>query len=113
MAFDEHLAERISEILTRQSIPFKEKKMFGALCFMVDDKMLAGVVRDQLMARVGPDKFEEALQRKGARDMDFTGRPMKGYVFVEPEGIDLESDLETWILDCLAFNHHAKSSKRK
>ncbi len=80
---------------------------------MVDDKMCLGVVNDDLMARVGPDNYEELLQKDGAREMDFTKRPMKGYVFVGPDGIDYEKDLEFWIDQCLAFNPIAKSSKNK
>lgn len=113
MAFDEQLADRIRIILNRSSIPFEEKKMMGGLCFMVDDKMLAGIVRNELMARVGPDLYEHALQRSGAKEMNFTGRSMKGFVFVDAEGIDMDADLEQWIQDCLAYNPEAKSSKKK
>lgn len=113
MAFDEFLGERIRNHLNQKSIPFIEKKMMGGLCFMVDDKMLAGVVKDHLMARVGPDQYEEAMELKAARPMDFTGRPMKGYVFADPEGIDREDELEHWLQLCLNFNPQAKSSKKK
>lgn len=113
MAYDEHLADRIRENLERRSVPFTEKKMFGGLCFLVDDKMLAGIVRNQMMARVGPHGLEERLKRPGAKDMDFTGRPMKGYLFIDPEGIDMETDLDYWLQACLDFNPEAKASKRK
>ncbi len=113
MAYDEYLAERIGKILSSKKVNFIEKKMMGGLCFMVDDKMCLGVVKDALMARVDPDIYEEALNREGARPMDFTGRPMKGYVFVEPEGVDMEADLESWVDLCLDFNPRAKSSKKK
>lgn len=113
MAFDEQLADRIRIILNRSSVPFEEKKMMGGLCFMVDDKMLAGVIRNELMARIGPDLYEPALQRSGAKEMNFTGRSMKGFVFVDAEGIDMDADLEQWIQDCLAYNPIAKSSKKK
>ena len=113
MAFDEQLADRIRIILQRTSIPFEEKKMMGGLCFMVDDKMLAGIVRNELMARVGPNLYEAALERMGAKEMNFTGRSMKGFVFIDPEGIDMDADLEQWIQDCLAYNPEAKSSKKK
>ena len=113
MPYDVHLAERISTILKKRSIPFEEKKMMGGLCFMVDDKMLAGVMHNQLMARVGPVQYPSALERSGAKEMNFTGRSMKGFVFVEAEGIDLEADLEQWIEDCLVYNPEAKSSKAK
>ena len=80
---------------------------------MVDDKMCVGVHTDQLMARIGPEAYDSALLRRGCRPMDFTGRPLKGFVFVDPEGIDLEEDLDYWLELCLAFNPLAKSSKKK
>ena len=80
---------------------------------MVDDKMCVGIVKDVLMARIDPDIHEEALTKKGCRDMDFTGKPMKGFVFVDPEAVDLDSDLDYWIGLCLDFNPRAKSSKKK
>ena len=113
MAYDTHLADRVRIVLEKKGTSFLEKKMMGGLCFMVDDKMCVGIVKDHLMARIGPDIYEEALTRKGCREMDFTGRPMKGYVFVAPEGVDLEDDLEEWVQLCLDFNPLAKSSKKK
>lgn len=112
MAYDEWLADRIRGALSDQGAVFEEKKMMGGLCFMVDDKMCVGVVKGMLMARIGPDRYEESLARKGCREMDFTGRPMKGYVFVEPEGLDKDQELAHWVGLCLAFNPRAKSSKR-
>ena len=86
---------------------------------MVDDKMCCGIHFDKkkqtdlLMARIGAQAFEAALQREGCHPMDFTGRPMKGYVFVTPEGFDTDDDLSHWLQLCLDFNPMAKSSKRK
>lgn len=113
MAYNEYLQERIESILNDKKVVFEAKKMMGGLCYMVDEKMCFGVVNDDLMARVGPDRFEELLEKEGARLMDFTKRPMKGYLFVSPEGIDYEKDLEFWIDRCLEFNPLAKSSKKK
>ncbi|MCB9081117.1 MAG: TfoX/Sxy family protein [Lewinellaceae bacterium] len=113
MAYDEFLAERIRRSLQVQRAVFTEKRMMGGLTFLVEDKMCVGVVGDNLMARIDPEIYEVALQKPGAREMDFTGRPMKGYVFVEPEGVDREEDLAAWVKLCLAFNPKAKSSKRK
>ena len=79
---------------------------------MVDDKMCLGIIRDELMARVGPETYEALLNQKGARPMDFTKRPMRGYLYVSPEGIDFDRDLEFWIEKCLEFNPLAKSSKK-
>lgn len=113
MAYDELLADRISQVLKDKNIAAKEKKMMGGLTFMVDDKMCVGIVKNNLMARIGPDNYEAALQKKGVQAMDFTGRPMKGYVFIEPEGVDMDEDLEYWVQLCLDFNPLAKSSKKK
>lgn len=113
MAYDEFLADRVRDCLASTKTHFEEKKMMGGLCFMVDDKMCVGVVKNSLMARIGPDVYEEALQKAGCKPMDFTGRPMKGFVFIEPEGIDMEADLSYWVELCLAFNPLAKSSKKK
>lgn len=113
MPYDQHLADRIGRILKEKKADFFEKKMFGGLCYMVDNKMCLGIVKETLMARIGEAKYEEALQRPGCNEMDFTGRPMKGYVFVDPEGIDLDSDLEYWIQLCLDFNPMAKASKKR
>lgn len=113
MAYDTFLAERIRIQLQERQVAFEEKKMMGGLCFLVDDKMCLGVVKENLMARIDPEIYEDALKRKGCREMDFTGKPMKGFVFVEPQGIDFDSDLGDWVQLCLDFNPKAKSSKRK
>jgi hypothetical protein len=77
--------------------------MFGGLAFMHRGHMFVGILGDTLMARVGPDQCADALRRPGARKMDFTGKPMKGYVFVSPDAIEADSVLEDWIAQCLAF----------
>jgi len=113
MAYDEYLADRIRAVLESRKISFHEMKMMGGLCYMVDDKMCVGVVNDNLMARIDPEIYEEALAKTGCREMNFTGRSMKGYVFVEPAGVDLDDELDYWIELCLDFNPKAKSSKKK
>ena len=113
MAYDEFLADRIRDALKSRKTPYDERKMMGGLCFMVDDKMCIGVVKDKLMARIDPEVYEEALAKPGCREMDFTGRPMKGFVFVEPLGIDMDEDLDYWVELCLDFNPRAQSSKKK
>jgi hypothetical protein len=77
--------------------------MFGGLAFLVGGHMCCGVVGDRLMVRVGPDAYEEALGRPHARKMDFTGRPMRGLVYVEPRGFASEDALAGWIARGLAF----------
>lgn len=119
MAYDEFLADRARQVLTERSVSFTEKKMMGGLCFMVDDKMCFGMHIDKntntslLMARIGKDNYEEALKKEHCSEMTFTGRTMKGFVFVSEEGIDLDDDLKYWIQLCLDFNPMAKSSKKK
>jgi TfoX/Sxy family transcriptional regulator of competence genes len=113
MAYNEFLGERIGIALKRKGVSFEEKKMMGGLAMMVDEKMCVGVIKDNLMARIDPDIYETALSRYGCKPMDFTGKRMKGYVFVEPEGIDQEEDLEYWLELALEFNPRAKSSKKK
>ena len=113
MPFSELLGDRVRQVLHEKKVHFIEKKMMGGLCFMVDDKMCVGIVHDELMARIGTEKYEEALTKEGAKEMNFTGRPMKGYIFVDAEGTDMYDDLSTWIQLALDFNPLAKASKKK
>lgn len=101
MAYDEGLAQRIREHVEHLH-GTAEKRMFGGLAFMYRGNMLVGVVGDTLMARVGPDAQGRALARAHARPMDFTGKPMKGYVYVAPEGVASDASLAEWIDMCLA-----------
>ena len=102
MAFDEGLAQRIREHLAIRN-DVNEKKMFGGLCFMVSGHMCCGIVDDTLMARVGPDNYESSLEEPHVSEMDFTGRPMKGMIYVKPDGIEADTDLGRWIDLCIAF----------
>lgn len=103
MAYDETLADRIRTVLkTRKG--FTEKKMFGGIAFMLRGKMCLGIVKSDLMARVGEEEARKALKKPGVRPMDFTGRPMKGYLFVGPEAIKTEAALKRWIDLCAKFN---------
>jgi len=113
MAYNQFLADRINRILTEKNISFVDKKMMGGLCYMVDNKMCVGIVKDELMARIGPDQYEEALKKPGCKEMNFTGRAMKGYVFLDAEAIDMEEDLAYWIQLCINFNPLAKASKKR
>ena len=96
MAYDHQLAARVRGLLATRP-GYSERKMFGGLCFMLNGHMCCGIVGDELMVRLAPDKYEDALARPHARPMDFTGRPMKGMVYVGTEGIKGESALAEWV----------------
>ena len=119
MAYDEHLGDRIRQILKSKKVEFYDKKMMGGLVFMVDEKMCVAVDKDKklqqdrLMARIGADYYEEALKTEHAKAMNFTGTPMKGFVFIEPIGMEMDEDLEFWVQKCLDYNPLAKASKKK
>jgi hypothetical protein len=102
MPHDEGLATRLREILQDQP-EIAERKMFGGLAFLADGHMFVGIVGDVLMVRVGPEAYEAALQRKHVRVMDFTGKPMRGYVYVDPPGFARDSDLADWATRARAF----------
>ena len=96
MAYDENLATRVREQLSNAT-EFEERKMFGGLCFLVRGHMCAGIVGPTLMLRVGPTRYQEALARPHAREMDFTGRALTGMVYVDPPGIVRGQDLAEWL----------------
>ena len=101
MPYDEKLVERVRGVLAGKA--FEERKMFGGLTFMLQGNMCCGVAGERLMVRVGPEKYDQALGQKHAQLMDFTGRPMKGFVFVGSEGLASDGELETWVqrgVDC-------------
>lgn len=102
MAFDEAVAERVRKALAGAP-DVVEKRMFGGVAFMVRGNMCCGVIGDRLMLRVGPDRYEAALSRPHSRAMDFTGKPMKGLVYVEPAGFASPRDLRTWIERAMEF----------
>lgn len=112
MAYDEKLADRIREILVDQP-EIEEKQMMGGIAFMVNKKMCVGVIRDEMMARIDPEIYEDAIEKHGCRPMDFTHKPMKGWVFISPEGIDKVKDLEYWILLALDYNKKVKPAENK
>ena len=102
MAYDEVLAERVRRALAGRN-DLSEKKMFGGVAFMLHGNMSCGVEKDQLMVRVGPERHEEALAQPHARPMDFTGRPMRGMVYVTPEGCRTDEALKRWVEQGLNF----------
>lgn len=113
MAYDPTIADRVNDLLTLRRVPFETKAMMGGLCFMVMGKMCLGVTGARLMVRLDPAVEAEALKQPGCKPMDFTGRPMKGYVFVHPEGLETESQLSHWVQLALDFNPRAKASNSR
>ena len=96
MAYDEKLAARLRRAVGRRR-GVTEKKMFGGLAFLAGGRMFCGIVKDDLMVRVGPERHAEALRKPHVRPMDFTGRPMKGYVFVGPPGCRTDKAVAAWV----------------
>ena len=96
MAYDDALAEKIREALEGQS-GWTERKMFGGLAFMLHGNMCCGIVDQQLMVRVGPDAYERTLALPHVRPMNFTGRPMRGFIYVDPPGTRTVAALRKWI----------------
>ncbi len=112
MAYNQILANRIREQL-QELEDIEEKEMFGGLCFLLNDKMCVGVIKDEMMGRIDPGLYEEALEKPGCREMLFTGKPMKGWIMIEEQGIRKEDELKYWIGLAIDFSRHAKASKKK
>jgi len=111
MAYSEILAEHLRKSFVK--VPrVEEKKMMGGLTFMVNGKMCVGILKDDLMVRLDPAVYDAALKRKGCRPMDFTGKPMRGFVFVSPKGTRNKKELSYWIHLALDFNEKANASKK-
>ena len=115
MAYDENLSLRIHKLLTELNINFIEKGMFGGNAFMINDKMCVGIVRDKLMLRVMEEYYESLLEESHVDPMNFTGKIMKGFVFIEPEGLSTDKLLQRWIQYGLDFAERGvvKSKKKK
>ena len=102
MAYDEGVAQRVREIMAGISV-VTEKKMFGGIAFMVNGNMCVGIVKEQLMLRVGPDQYEALLNKNFVLKMDFTGKPMRGFIYIQPEGFTEDKELQQWIDIALSF----------
>ena len=113
MAYNEKLADRTRELIALTHKNVEEKKMFSGLCFMVNDKMCVGVEKERLMVRLDPAIFDEVVEKEGCKPMDFTGRIMKGYVFVDAEVLNTKKKLAYWLKLALTYNKVAKASKKK
>ncbi len=102
MVYNEQLAFRVRKLLNEQK-RLGEREMFGGITFMLHGKMCCGVVGDELVVRVGPESYDEALSQPHTRPMDFTGRPLKGFVFVGPGGNKTDEDLAKWVNQAAKF----------
>jgi TfoX/Sxy family transcriptional regulator of competence genes len=112
MAYDKNLANKIREQLANLPV-IEEKEMMGGMVFMVDNKMCIGVIKDEMMCRIDPEIHETLVEMAGCRTMDFTKRPMIGYVLIDYSGMRTQKEFEYFINLALEFNIKAKSSKRK
>jgi TfoX/Sxy family transcriptional regulator of competence genes len=113
MSYNEKLADRVREIIALTHDRVEEKKMFGGLCFMVNDKMCIGIESERIMVRLDPAVYEAALEKDGCTPIDFTGKVMKGYVFVDAAVLNTNKRLDQWVQLALDFNKKAKPSKKK
>jgi TfoX/Sxy family transcriptional regulator of competence genes len=105
--------ERIADLLIARGISFEQKRMFGGVCFMVDDKMCLGTYKGSIMARVDPAEEEQLSQRTGAAPMVHGGRAMPGFMMIDPEGYESDANLEFWVEKSLEYNPKVKVSKKK
>jgi len=112
MAYNQSISNRIREALAH--LPkVEEKEMFGGVCYMVDDKMCVGVMKEEMMCRVNPLLLEELLEKEGCHQMTMGGKTMNGYVLISEEGMRSKKAFDYWISLCLEFNKVAKASKKK
>jgi hypothetical protein len=102
MAYDEGVAQRLRELFADRN-DVVEKKMFGGIAFMVYGNMCCGVVGEELMARVGPEQYADALKEPYVREMDFTGKPMNGFIYIGVQGFASDEDLASWVKRCEQF----------
>lgn len=112
MAYDEELSHRIRKAVARRR-GVSEKEMFGGIAFLLDGKMFIGIVKDELMVRVGPERYEDALDEPEVRPMTFTGRPMKGYVYVGPAGCRSDAAVAKWAERAMQFVATLPAPKKK
>lgn len=112
MAYSEKLADRIREKLADLH-NIEEKKMMGGLTFMYNGKMCIGVIKDDMMCRIDPDFHDKAVEMNGCRTMDFTGKPMTGYVLIDDSGMKTQKEFNYWVNLCLDFNSKARASRKK
>jgi TfoX/Sxy family transcriptional regulator of competence genes len=112
MAYNEKLADNVRGLIAEEHKKIEEKKMFGGLCFMVNGKMCVGVEKERMMVRLDPARYDEAMEKEGCKPMDFTGKVMKGFVFVDAAALTTKKKLEYWVNLALEYNKSAKASKK-
>lgn len=113
MAYDEKMADRVRELIAERTTNVIEKKMFGGLCFMVDDKICVAVKSDKMLARLAPNVYEDALEKPGITMMAKKAGPvMKGYIYIDYDQLQTPKQLVHWVNLALDFNPLAKSSKK-
>ena len=110
MVYNEKLADRIRKVLGKNK-NVTEKKMFGGLSFLLNGKMLCGVLKEDLVLRISHDEYENAIKKLNVRPMDFTGRPMKGFVYVNQKGCKCDKDLKKWIELSYKYSKSIKKNK--
>ena len=113
MSYNEKLADRVRELLAVGEGSIEEKKMFGGLCFMVNDKMCVGVESERMMVRFDPGRTDELMEKTGCFPMDFTRKVMKGYAFVDISALNTQKKLSFWIDLALEYNKTAKTTAKK
>ena len=109
MAYNEKLANRIRDPLAKLN-NVEEKEMMGGLTFMFNGKMCLGIIKDELMCRIGPAIHNEVIEMRGCRTMDFTKRPMKVYIMIDETGMKSKKEFNYWIELALDYNPRAKAS---
>ena len=113
MSYNENTAKRISKSLIKRGIDYEEKKMFGGVAFLINGKMSVGLMKDDLTVRVTDEKYDKSLSDPAAREMDFTGRPLKRCLYVNETGFKTDKDLNKWIDLSLEFLKTQKEIKKK
>jgi TfoX/Sxy family transcriptional regulator of competence genes len=113
MAYNQKLADMTRELIALTHKNVEEKAMFGGLCFMVNDKMCVGVEKERLMVRLDPAVYDEVMEKEGCKPMDFSGKVMSGFVFVDADVLNTKKKLEYWVKLALEYNKIAKASKKK
>lgn len=112
MAYNEQLANRVRELIAERTANVEERKMFGGLCFLVDEKICVAVKKDKMLARIAPEIYDTAIEEEGCTPMSKSGTNMTGYLYVDENHLHTQKQLTYWVNLALDFNPRAKSSKK-